>query len=244
MPITINFIFLIFIIISNHFLQVSPWLQLFGIVEGQDGVAERGSEVAAALAPFHYQLGNQPERLHHVFRLPHVYKAHGSGNDACRTGLALAHQLAQLHQRRRGIAKGKERIGMLLYSQTDAGLRARDALRCSHRCHALVVQVAARLDAQSLQGSLAYAAHHHRYVGDDRLQRSADYLVVYVLHGLFVGMQYLLHVEVGSGVDGMQQCPEVAQRDSPAASVRPDGAERLHHDFLPQPARQRVGCSR
>ena len=51
-----------------------------------------------------------------------MYEPHRSGNDASRLSFSLAYQVAEFHECRWSIAKGKERIGMLLDSQTNACL--------------------------------------------------------------------------------------------------------------------------
>ena len=106
------------------FLKVASWLQLCRIVEGEDGVAEGGCEVRTAFAPLDDDFGNVLKRLHHVFRLAHVHKAYGCSDNAGRTSLPLANEVAELHEGRWSIAKGKERIWMFLDSQTDTGLRS------------------------------------------------------------------------------------------------------------------------
>ena len=98
-----------------------------GVVITQDGVAQRGSEIAATLAPFNDDFGYVLEGLDHVFRFAHMHKSYWRGDDARRMSLAATDELAQFHQRRWRIAKGKQCIGMLLNSETDARLRARDA---------------------------------------------------------------------------------------------------------------------
>ena len=62
-------------------------------------------------------------------------EADGSRNDASRMRLALADQVAEFHQSRRGIAKGEEGIGMLLDSQTDTSLSTGDAKGIGHVLH-------------------------------------------------------------------------------------------------------------
>ena len=56
---------------DSSLLQITTGLELCGIVEGQDGVAERGSQVAAALAALNDDFGDVAERLYHVLRLLH-----------------------------------------------------------------------------------------------------------------------------------------------------------------------------
>ena len=46
-------------------------------------------------------------------------------------------------------------------------------------------------------------------------------------------MEDILHVEVGGGVDGMEQCPEVTQWVVLTTELALDGSERLYHDLLP-----------
>ena len=47
-------------------LKVAARLQLHGIVEGEDGVTQRGGEVAATFASLNDDLGDVVEGLHHV----------------------------------------------------------------------------------------------------------------------------------------------------------------------------------
>jgi len=101
---------------------------LCGIVESEDGVTQRGCQIGTTLSALDNDLGDVTEGLHHVFRLTHMDEAYRGCDDAGRTSLALAYQVAEFHQCCGGITKGKKRIGMLLYGQTDASLRAGDAL--------------------------------------------------------------------------------------------------------------------
>ena len=57
-----------------------------------------------------------------------MHKTHWCGDDTGRMSLALADQIAEFHQCRRGIAKDKECIRMFLYRQPDASLRTGDVL--------------------------------------------------------------------------------------------------------------------
>ena len=77
--------------------KVSSWLELLGIVKGQDGVAQRGSQVAASLASLDNDLGNLLKGLDHVLGLAHVDKTDRSRNNACGMRLALADKVAQFH---------------------------------------------------------------------------------------------------------------------------------------------------
>ena len=56
------------------------------------------------------------------------------------------------------------------------------------------------------------------------------YLIINSLHGPVVSIEDLLHVEVGCGVDGVQQCPLVAQRIVLSFQFACYGVERLHHN--------------
>ena len=159
-------------------------------------------------------------------------EAYGGGNDAGGPCLALADEVAEFHQGCGGVAESKQCFRMFLDSQSYAGLCASNALPSCQPGHPRVAQIAHRLDAQPLQGSFANAAGHHGDVGDDGSQLAALYLIIYSLQGLRVGVQNVLHVEVGRRVDGVQQSPLMSERIVLAMQFSLDGAERLHHNLL------------
>ena len=105
-------------------LQVAAWLELGGIVEGEDGVAESGGEVAAAFAALDDDLGYVAERLHHVFRLANMDEAYRRSYDARRMSLTFTDQVAEFHEGRGGSAEDEEGVGVLLNGKADAGLGA------------------------------------------------------------------------------------------------------------------------
>ena len=161
-----------------------------------------------------------------------MHKTDGGGNDARGVSPALSDQVAEFHQGRGGIAEGEEGIRMLLHGQADACLAACDAKRRGHLGHARIAEVALGLDAQTLECAFSDAARHHRHVGHDGLQLARFHLIEYSLYSPFVCIEDILHVEVGSGVDGVQQSPLVVEGVVVAAQFALDGAERLHHDLL------------
>ena len=113
-----------------------------------------------------------------MLRLAHMYKPYGGGNDACRTGLALANEVAQFHECRRRIAKGEQGIGMLLDGQTYAGLGARDVHRLGHFRHTWVAQIALGLDAETRQRSFAHTAGYHSHIAHNGVQLPAGHLSI------------------------------------------------------------------
>ena len=180
---------------------------MFSIIEGKDGVAKRSSEIATTLAPLDDNLGNIAEGLHHVLRLTYVDKANGSSNDASRMGFALANEIAEFHQSRWGIAKGKEGIGMFLDGETDACLSAGNTLSLSHLSHAWIAQITLCLNTQALEGTLTDTTGYHRHIGNDSLQFTILHLIVKCLHSPLIGIKNVLHIEIGCGMDGMKQRP-------------------------------------
>ena len=51
-------------------------------------------------------------------------------------------------------------------------------------------------------------------------------------HGIVVGVEDILHVEICGGVDGVQQGPLATERDVLVLQFGFDGAETAHHDLL------------
>jgi hypothetical protein len=47
--------------------KVATWFELCCVIEGKDGIAQRGSEITASLATFDDDFGNLTEGFHHVF---------------------------------------------------------------------------------------------------------------------------------------------------------------------------------
>ena len=91
---------LIFLILNYKFRtssEVASRPQLCGVVITQDGVAQRGSEIAATLAPLNDDFGYVLEGLDHVFRFAHMHKSYWRGDDARRMRLTATNELAQFH---------------------------------------------------------------------------------------------------------------------------------------------------
>ena len=107
-----------------------------------------------------------------------MHKADGRGDDACRTRLPLANQVAEFHESRWRISESKESIGMFLYSKSNASLSPCYPQRRSHFSYPRVAEVALRLDAQTLECPLADAACHHGHVGHDGFERSILHLII------------------------------------------------------------------
>ena len=203
------------------------------VVKGEGGVDERRGEVAAALASLDDHLGNIRERLHHLLALADVHEADGRRHDAARPRLPATDQGAQLHQRRGGVPKGKECVGMFLYGHADAGLCAGDALLGRHLHGAFVSEVALGLDAHALQRALTDAGRHHRHVSHDRPRAPRAESLVHLSHGARIGPDQAFHVEVGRRVDGVQHRPLAVERDVGVLQLTLDGAEALDHNPLP-----------
>ena len=151
---------------------------MFGIVEGEDGITEGGSEIGATFATLDDDLGDVAEGFHHVLRLADVDEAYRGGDDASGASLALTDQIAEFHQGGGSIAESKESIGVLLDSQTDASLGAGDVTGSGEHCHTGVAEVAFGLYAEAGEGSLTDAAGHHGHVGDDGLQFARLHLII------------------------------------------------------------------
>ena len=149
-------------------------------------------------------------------------------------GLALAHEVAEFHQGCRGITKGKECIRVLFDRQTDTCLSTGDTFCRCHLGHTRILQIALRLDAQSFKSTLADTTGHHRHISHDGLQAPFGNLLVERLYGMVIGIEDLFHIEVGSGVDGVQQRPLVIQRIILTTQFAGNRTEGLHHDLLPR----------
>ena len=168
-----------------------------------------------------------------MFRLLYVYESDGCANHAGGLCLAPADEVAEFEQGGRCVSKGEERRGVFLGSDAHGGHGACDVLFACHADGARVVDVADGLDAESLQSPFAYAGLCHGHVGDDAAQRAVGYGLVHAFDGLWVGAQDVLHVEVGRGVDGVQQCPLVSEGHvASVAQFGLDGAEGAYHDVL------------
>ena len=98
-----------------------------------------------------------------------MHKSHWGSDDASRMSLALANQLAKLHQCRRCIAKGKEGIRMLLNSQADACLSTSDTFFFGHLSHTRIREIALGLNTQALESTLTDTTRHHRHISYYRL---------------------------------------------------------------------------
>ena len=203
-----------------------------GIVEGEDGVAEGGGEVGTAFAAFDDDFGDVGEGLDHVFRLFHVDKTDGGGDDAGGVGFASADEVAEFHEGGGGIAEGEEGIGVVFDGQTDGGLGAGEVVGGGELCHAGIVEVAFGFDAETGEGTFADAALHHGHIGDDGGEGAVLHFLVETFHGFGVGVEDGFHVEVGGGVDGVEEGPEVAEGVVWVFQFGGDGAEGLEHDGL------------
>ena len=111
------------------------------------------------------------------FRPVFLFPGHSARRALCRGNksggvcLALADEVAEFHEGGGGIAKGEERVGVLLDGEADAGLGAGDVVGRGKLGHANVLQVALGLDAETLEGALADAAGDHSDIGDDGGER-------------------------------------------------------------------------
>ena len=166
--------------------------------------------------------------------LANMDKSHWGCDDACRMGLTLTNQITEFHQGRRRITKGKEGIRMFLNSQTDACLSTGDTLLFSHLSNTRIRQIALSLNTQTLEGTLSDATCNHRYIADNGLQRTIFYLIIKFLYSTFVCMKDILHLEIGCGVDGMQQGPLMIKGPVFPLEFAGDGTEGFNHDGLAQ----------
>ena len=71
-------------------------------------------------------------------------------DNSCRMCLSLTYQFTKFHKGCRRISKGKQGIGMFLYSQTDTCLCAGDTLLLCHLSHAWIGQITLSLNTQTL----------------------------------------------------------------------------------------------
>ena len=107
-----------------------------------------------------------------------MHKTYWCGDDASRTGFALANEVAEFHERGGRIAESKECIGMLFDSKPDACLGSRDAFLRRHFCHSRVGEITFGFDAEPLQCPLSNAANHHRHICDYGLEFPAPYYII------------------------------------------------------------------
>ena len=166
--------------------------------------------------------------------LSHMNETHWGCDDTCGMGLALAHEVAEFHQGCGSITKGKECIRVFFDRQTDTCLSTGDTFCRCHLGHTRILQIALRLDAQSFKSTLTDTTGHHRHISHDGLQAPFGDHLVECLYGMVIGIEDLFHIEVGSGVDGMQQRPLVIQRIILTTQFAGNRTEGLHHDLLPR----------
>ena len=92
---------------------------------------------------------------------------------------------------------------MFFHGKAYAGLCAGNFETGCHFCHARIVEVAFDFNAETFEGSLADSGGCHGDVGYYHAYLAIVQGSMECFHGVIVGVENVLHVEVGSGVDGV-----------------------------------------
>ena len=161
-----------------------------------------------------------------------LHKRNGGLTSAWKAGLALAYQVAQLHQGGGCVAEHIQCIRVFCHCQAYGFLRACGAVLFCHLCRPFIGEVALHFQAETLQGFLAYACCGHCHIGDYRFQLSGSDFAVYVFQSVPVCVEQVFHSEIGCGVYGVAQCPKSVGIRVWVLHLRDYLAERFHH-YLP-----------
>lgn len=184
-------------------LYISSRFQLFRIIKSKDGIYQSRCQIASPFASFYYQFGDMAERFHHVFAFANVHKAHRSSDDAAWMRFSF-----RIRSHSSINAVGALPNTYKASGCSSAAIRIPACVRVipflCQCCRAFVTQIAFHPDAHPFQSTFTDARGSHRHIRNNCTYFSFIQYFIQTFYGKRIYMQYVFHLEIGCGMDGMQ----------------------------------------